>query len=404
MNIAVIISYYAPAWSYGGPPRIVYEISKKLIQRGHSVTVFTTDAFERDKRIDVRFKEMDGIEVYYLRNLSNSLAWNQKIFLPVGQKKRLKERVKQFDVGFISDLRTMQNAIAYRIFKEYKIPYIVSAYGSLPRVGSVKKYLKVFFDIIWGYDLLRSASKVFAQTEHESGEYLKLGVRKEKVEIVPLGIDFNSFQDSSSPKGLFRKRHKISEDDKVILFLGRIHELKFTPVFIEAFRKLSDKYKDLKLIIAGRDDGYLGEVKNRLKDKEGKYIFVGPLYDKEKISAYIDADVFCLAPSHYEETSTAALEALACGTPVVITEQCEITGLDEHGVGLTVKYNVNELQSALEKVLYHKILGVDMSEKTKMFIKQNYDWEVVIDKVEKLLDESSREAATGGLTLHAVKR
>lgn len=392
MNLVIVIPYYAPAWSYGGPPKVVYEISKKLIQRGHSVTVFTTDAFEMDKRIDVRFKKMDGIDIYYLRNISNYLAWNQKIFLPVGLKKKLKDRIKQFDVGFISDLRTMQNAVAYRIFKKYRIPYVVSAYGSLPRVGGIKKYLKFIFDVLWGYDLLKSAYRVFAQTDHEKGEYQKLGVKEEKVEIVPLGIDYNSFQDSAYRKGLFRKKHKISEDDKVILFLGRIHYLKLTPVFIEAFKGLSDKYKNLRLVIVGRDDGYLDEVRKMLKKKGDRYIFVGPLYEKEKISAYIDADVFCLAPSHYEETSTAALESMACGTPVVITEQCEIPGLDDYGAGVTVKYNVNELYNALEKVIYHKVLGIDASEKAKMFIKQYHDWDAVIDKIEKSLFESVKNS------------
>ena len=384
LSVAIVIAYYAPSWAYGGPPRIVYEFSRRLVQRGHSVTVFTTDAFEKDKRIDSNFSVIEGIKVHYLKNISNYLAWHQKIFWPIGQKKALEDRIGQFDLGFISDLRTMQNAVAYKVFRRYKLPYFVSVYGSLPRVGKVKKYLKFIYDTLWGYNIVRNAVKVFAQTDNEKKEYMKLGVRKENIEWVPLGIEYSEFDDIQIEKGIFRKKYAIPPEDKIILFLGRIHILKFTPVFIQAFKNLSDRHPGLKLVIVGRDDGYLDAAKRKLRDKEGRYLFVGPLYEKDKLSAYVDADVFCLAPSHYEETSTAALESLACGTPVVITEQCEIPGLEKSGAGVTVQYNVNELESALEKVLYQNSLGENVSAKAKIFIKQNYDWGEIINRIEDI--------------------
>ncbi len=382
LSVAIVIAYYAPSWAYGGPPRIVYEFSRKLVQRGHSVTVFTTDAFEKDKRIDRPFSMIEGIRVHYLKNYSNYLAWNQKIFWPRGQKKALEERIGQFDVGFISDLRTMQIASAYKVFRRYNLPYVVSVYGSLPRAGKVKKYLKFIYDWVWGYDILNNAVKVFAQTDNEKREYMRLGVKKEKIEWVPLGIEYSDFDNVQIKKGAFREKYAIAPGDKLILFLGRIHILKFTPVFIEAFKNLCDRHSDLKLVIVGRDDGYLDAAKGKLEDKEDRYIFAGPLYDKDKLSAYMDSDVFCMAPSHYEETSTAALESLACGTPVVITEQCEIPGLEESGAGVTVRYDVRELESALERVLYQRSLGEDVSEKAKKLIRQNYDWGMIINRIE----------------------
>ena len=384
LNVAIVVAYYAPSWAYGGPPRIVYEFSRKLVQRGHSVTVFTTDAFEKDKRIDTPFSMIEGISVHYLKNYSNYLAWNQKIFWPRGQKKALEDRIGQFDIGFICDLRTMQIAAAYKVFRRYRVPYFVSAYGSLPRGVKIKKFLKYIYDRLWGYNILKNAVKVFAQTDNEKKEYMQLGVKKEKIEWVPLGIEYSDFDNVQIKKGAFREKYAIPPDDKIILFLGRIHILKFTPVFIQAFKNLSDRHPDLKLVIVGRDDGYLDAAKRKLEDKEDRYIFVGPLYDKDKVSAYMDSDVFCLAPSHYEETSTAALEALACGTPVVITEQCDIPGLNESGAGVTVKYEVRELETALEKVLYHHSLGGDVSEKAKNLIKQNYDWGKIINRIEDI--------------------
>ena len=72
--------------------------------------------------------------------------------------------------------------------------------------------------------------------------------------------------------------------------------------------------------------------------------FAGPLYGSDRFTAYGDADVFCLTPRHWEETSVAALEAAACGTPVVVTEQSEIPGLDASGGGFVVPLRREEIR------------------------------------------------------------
>ena len=73
MRILQIIPYYAPAWGYGGPPRIMFDYARMLVSRGHKVTVYTTDAYRRDKRIEKAKDIIDGVEVRYFKNLSNYL-------------------------------------------------------------------------------------------------------------------------------------------------------------------------------------------------------------------------------------------------------------------------------------------------------------------------------------------
>ena len=107
MKILQVTNFFKPSWEAGGPPRVVYEISKKLVERGHEVTVYTTDGFkyrlnvEKNKPIDV-----DGIRVYYFRNLSSYLTrkWILPIlyYLPMIAKKEIKE----FDIIHIHEYRT----------------------------------------------------------------------------------------------------------------------------------------------------------------------------------------------------------------------------------------------------------------------------------------------------------
>jgi glycosyltransferase involved in cell wall biosynthesis len=80
-------------------------------------------------------------------------------------------------------------------------------------------------------------------------------------------------------------------------------------------------------------------------------VFAGPVFGAERFAAYRDADVFTLTPGFFEETSLAALEACAVGTPCVITRQCEIPGLEAASGGLMVDYKKEAIAGALIQVL-----------------------------------------------------
>ena len=107
------------------------------------------------------------------------------------------------------------------------------------------------------------------------------------------------------------------------------------------------------LAVVGRDDGQLDELRSRFASlfADGRVRFVGPLYGDERFAAYADADVFCLTPPHWEETSVAALEAAACGTPVVLTEQAEIPGIEAAGGGFVVPLETAAIRAAVAAAL-----------------------------------------------------
>ena len=95
--------------------------------------------------------------------------------------------------------------------------------------------MKEIFDKLWGFDILHDASRAFALTEVEKEQYLKMGVSKDKIEIVPLGINLEEY-DNLPERGKFKSKHDISDDEKVILFLGRIHEIKGLDLLIKKFQ------------------------------------------------------------------------------------------------------------------------------------------------------------------------
>ena len=89
----------------------------------------------------------------------------------------------------------------------------------------------------------------------------------------------------------------------------------------------------------------------------GAIRFVGPLYGRDRFAAYADADVFCLTPRHWEETSVAALEAAALGTAVVVTEQTDIPGIATSGGGFVVKLDPAAIRCAVVAALESPRMG-----------------------------------------------
>src|SRR5207249_11461323 len=90
-----------------------------------------------------------------------------------------------------------------------------------------------------------------------------------------------------------------------------------------------------------------------------RVIFTGPLYDNAKWSAYRDADVFVL-PSQNENFGNAIAEAIACGTPVVVTDRCGAASMLKQRAGLVVPYGQETLQEAMSAVLQDQNLRAEL--------------------------------------------
>src|SRR5262249_12309502 len=132
MKILLGVLYYEPAWAYGGPPRMVFDLARELVRRGHEVTVVSTDALDKDARVQALEEISHGVRVRRFRNLSNWLAFNVKIFLPVGMRAWIDSNVERFDVVHLFDARTMLNAWASRAAAARGVPFVLSVWGSLP--------------------------------------------------------------------------------------------------------------------------------------------------------------------------------------------------------------------------------------------------------------------------------
>jgi glycosyltransferase involved in cell wall biosynthesis len=391
MRILQVTPYFPPAYAFGGPVKAAYQISRELIKRGHEVVVYTTDAKDFSSRLEIDSSNtIKGMKVHRFRNLSLTLVKKLKLFITPQLALFARKEVRKFDIIHLHEYRTFQNIVIHHYARKYNVPYVLQAHGSLPRIGTWQR-LKWIYDIFFGYRLLRDASKVIALTRIEAEQYKRMAVPEEKIVIIPNGIDLSECAELP-PKGAFKKKFNIPEDKKIILYLGRIHKIKGIDSLVKAYAYLINEmnFKDAVLVIAGPDDGYLGEVKSLVYGLgiAGSVLFTGPLYGRDKLEAFVDSEIFVL-PSRYETFPVTVLEVYACEKPVVASKVGGLKDLVIDGeTGLLFdSENVEQLAKSVFNLLNDNYIAKEMGLKGKNFVRENFTIEKVVERLERVYEE-----------------
>lgn len=379
MRILQVIPYFVPAWDFGGPVRVCYELSKQLVRRGHDVTVYSTDALNAGGRVRTSEETIDGIKVKRFRNLTNSIAYQHKVFLSPGMS-LLAADLKTFDVIHMHEYSTLQNVQIYYQAKRLKIPYVLQAHGSIP-IGGTKRNLKRLFNRLWGYSLLRGAARLIALTRTEAKYYQDMGARQDKIQIIPNGIDFSEVE--LPPFGTFRRKYALDSKCRIVLYVGRIHETKGLDLLVRAFAGSLSKAGDTGLVIVGPDDGYLHELKRLTRDLDisERVLFTGPLYGKEKWGAYVDADVF-VTPS-FSGFPMTFLEASICGLPIVTTEKGDKLEWIDCQAGYVTSYDEKRVGDAIMKILSDHDMAKKFGIEGKRVVRERFNWLTITEQLER---------------------
>ena len=378
MKIIHVIPYFAP--QYGGPVTALYQLSAEMAKKGHQVTIVTSD-MNYDKKYIQKLEE-SGVEILPFHTVVN---FGLFIYTP-SMKKWVKKNLRQYDIIHLHSFRAYQNSLITKYAIEDKIPIILQARGSVLPFFE-KQFLKHIYDFLWGYTILKNASMIIALCETEAEQYQTMGVPRKKIRIIPNGIDLSQFSNLPG-KGTFRLKYDISENEKIVLFLGRIHKIKGIDLLIDTYFDLLQELPDVRLVIAGADDGFLSVIKDKIQQKNPKKIplLTGPLYNQDKLAAYIDADVFVL-PSRYETFPNTVLEAWACGTPVIVTKGCLIADIIEKA-GYVTSFNSIELKAAILKTFTHEKERVKNINSGLALIKTELNLSACVQKIEEIYKET----------------
>jgi len=348
LRILHVVPYYEQAWAYGGIPRLATAMTRGLARRGHAVTVCTTDVCDATSRASGSNPGLTPA-VHVFPNVSNRLAYHWQLFTPIGLAAYLRAHARQLDVAHLHACRNLPVVIAARALRRAGVPYVLSPNGTAPAIER-RIAIKHLFDATIGRDSVRRAARLVAATRAERDQLQRLGVPSARVAVVPNPFDESEFE--SAPDGMrFRRTHGL-EQARIVLFLGKLTPRKGVDVLLRAFRHLA--HRGDRLVIAGNDMGSGATIAALVTalGLERCVHRVGLLRGRDRLDALAAADVV-VYPSRDEIFGLVAVEALLCGTPVVV---CDDSGcgeiVRELGGGRLVPYGSDTaLAAAIASIL-----------------------------------------------------
>ena len=369
----LMLSWEYPPRVVGGIARVVYDLSKTLIKDGHDVTVVTYregDApyFEDDK----------GIKVYrvdnYMINPNNFIDWIMQLnFNMLAKANEIIAEQGKFDVIHAHDWLV---AYAAKTLKNsYNIPIVSTIHATEAgrNSGIHDEQQRYINDTEWM--LTYESSEVIVNSNYMKGELQRLfGLPYEKINVVPNGVNLSLFNGIERDYN-FRRKYAM-DNEKIILFMGRLVYEKGIQNLIAAMPKILQGYQDSKLVICGKG-GMIDELRRQV-DSMGisdKVYFAGYMKGKDVQKMYKAADV-AVFPSTYEPFGIVALEAMLSGNPIVVSD---IGGLDEivdHRVNGMKSYcgNPNSIADSILELLYDHKLCADITKKAKNKVRNDYNW------------------------------
>ena len=272
------------------------------------------------------------------------------VHLEAGPHDGAKDTLYEYVPEFVSSLRRFQQSagLTYDLIHSHywlsgRAGMILSSAWNIPHVTTFHTLAKTklrarageteaAFRIDAEKLVADSADAIVVSTEQEKDDLARLyGTDPCKIRTIPAGVDLDLFRPID---GVQARRDLDLEGNSVILYVGRIEALKGVEILVRALHLLEDRADTKLVIVGGRlgEDGEMSRLKLLTEDLgvADAVTFTGSIPHKELPSYYGAADVLVL-PSYYESFGLVALEAMACGTPVLVSRVGGLKSFVSHG-------------------------------------------------------------------------
>lgn len=352
----------------GGTAERTVQLARSLVQEGHHSSVLSLD-LGLSEDFKTQFKSQN-INAMLLPCLS------KRFYIPLFSLSKVLGLIKSTDVIHLMGHWTLLNVIVFIFALVCNKPYVVCPAGALPVFGR-SKWIKYAYNYLVGKRIIRRSSLCISITNDEIDQFRDYGVSESKVFTIPNGVNADDFSDRNDE--LFKSKHNLDQRP-LILFMGRLNEIKGPDLLLEAFIQFNHMYPDYQLAFIGPDGGMLAMLEKRVAESglESSVFFLGYLGGSEKSRAYHAAD-FLVIPSRQEAMSIVVLEAGVCGTPVLLTDQCGFNDVETIGGGKVVPSTVQGILNGLE-VMMASVHNSDMGESLKDYVLENYTWQQMVRK------------------------
>ncbi len=370
MRVLHVVPSYFPAVRYGGPIYSVHGLCTALAARGHDVQVFTTSV---DGPLDSNVPlgvpvDLDGVKVWYFAS-----RWLRRLYWSPPMARMLGKAVGDFDLVHLHSVFLWPTWAAARAARSARVPYLVSPRGMLVKdlFRARSRVLKSAWMALIERTTLEQAAGVHVTSAVEAAELAAFGYALQgRVFEVPNGV--------SLPAPL---RSEPAPGPGYALMLGRINWKKRIDVAIEALQRV----ENIRLLVAGGDEESLAPILRARAASlgiAGRVEFVGPV-DGLRKRELLQGALALLMPSLSESFGNSAVEAMAEGTPVIVSPQVGIAdSVEQSGAGLVVASNGEAFADALRQLQADPKRRSEMGERARALVAERYAWPVIGARME----------------------
>ncbi len=377
-KLLIVAPYFYPNIEWGGPVTVSLNHAVALKNAGYTVTVLTTNASNRENKLENIPSDINGVRIIYAKGILPKTAWSLRIFLSFDQIIKGWKLIPEFDMVHFHDCFIIQNIVLSIRCRLLRIPYVITPHGSLSfakeRSKSVLK--RVFTNLLMG-KYLEGSSKIITVSESEKKDIdLNFPKLKNKTICVPNIIKAESFA-----KIDIRSRLHIPEGDLILLCLSRLYQLKGVAELTLGFLKFLEKYnKNATLIFAGPDAGAVNEIKRLLSETRfrNKVIFTGEVVGEIKSNIIYNVDIVCLL-SKSESMPTVLLEAASFAKPVICTKECNMDSLINYGGAILTTRKAEDIATSINKLTKNET-RLSIGKKAKDWFDKNYNTTKIVNK------------------------
>lgn len=360
---------------YGGPSVAIRGMAAAQAVRGHSVEVATTDA-DGPGRLAVPLRTPVTEGGFTIRHFARTLPGEWKYSRTLARW--LDAHVGEFDVVHVHALWCHPNAAGCRAAYRVGVPYVVRPLGTLGEWSlRQRRWKKAPYYYAIERQHLRRAAAIIATSRAEADAIAKLGLG-DRVHVVALGVD--------EPASALIGARPLAGALRLV-FVGRLHPVKGLPLLVDAVALAVARGSELRLDVVGAGPAaYEASLRAQVEalGLASRVRFLGHLDGDAKWSALGSAEVFVL-PSNHENFGIAAVEAMAAGCALVLSDQVGLAPqVEAAGAGCVVPTALEPLAAALERLAADRPAARAMGARARALASDRYSWARTAEELDRV--------------------
>jgi alpha-maltose-1-phosphate synthase len=374
LKIAQVTSFFWPK-KYGSNELV---ICRELVKRGHQVTVLTASKPSDDyKMLAEDAPRKERFEGFNIERFPPSLTFGNIFSMPSLLPYLMRN---DFDVIHTHEFFapcSFYSAVASRLKGS---PLIITQHNDELFESHLKTLLYHSDASTIGKAALYQASKIIALSKSIDEHLLKFGADKEKIEIIPNGVDAEEFN-PNKPNYLL---DKLDISGKIVLFVGRFIEVKGIKYLLQAFDEVANKVPDAKIVFVG-SGLQEKEIRDLQSRHENRVFVLNMVNHSEMPNIYVGCDVFVM-PSLEERFGNCVLEAMAAGKPVIGSNVGGMKETIAHGeTGFHVQpRNSKQIADYLIELLQNERLAKQMGRNARLKAAHDYNNTKLVKQIESI--------------------